>query len=94
MQNPALIDITRAVYLIIHRISAARQEEAALKSHLTLLARSITASKPILSSTELNALKEIVFVQPSALKDLLMAPAPSNVLEGKLVLTVFILRLS
>ncbi|KAF8185167.1 ribosome 60S biogenesis N-terminal-domain-containing protein [Pholiota molesta] len=85
MQNPALIDITRAVYLIIHRISAARQEEAALKSHLTLLARSITALKPILSSTDLNALKEIVFVQPRIKLLLGAAIEPSSKDDRKIV---------
>ncbi|KAF9480206.1 hypothetical protein BDN70DRAFT_833085 [Pholiota conissans] len=82
LRRTDLTCITRAIYLVMHRISSARQDDESLKGNITLLSGIFAASKSILSSTDLDVIKDIIFVQSSTLKDVLMSPASLRVLEG------------
>ncbi|KAF8959548.1 ribosome 60S biogenesis N-terminal-domain-containing protein [Flammula alnicola] len=82
VQRPTLVDVTRAVYLVMHAVSAARQQDEVLKGHISLLARILKAASAVLSSSDLNTIQEVIFVQPGILKDIMMSPSSSDVLES------------
>ena len=86
------IDVKRAVFLVLHGIAASRQRDELIKGHLATLARILEVSSVTLASPDLNILKEVVFLNPSILNDIMMAPVSSLVLEGefKLSLTVWL----
>jgi hypothetical protein len=88
--RPRPIDVTRAVFLVLHGVAASRQQDELLKDHLTTLARILDVSRATLAPPDFNTLKEMVFLSPSILNDIMMAPVSSLVLKGefKLSLTV------
>jgi len=77
------VDVTRAVFLVLHRIAACSQQDDSIMNHLAILARILKASRAALALSDFNTLKEIVFVNPNVLNDLMMAPVPPLVLEGE-----------
>lgn len=81
-RNPTLVELTRAVCLLTHGISGARQQDEVLKAHFNLLARLFVTAKAVLPAENL---KDIFFGQSAIIKDILMSPASSNVLEGVVI---------
>jgi hypothetical protein len=77
------VDVTRAVFRVLHCIAASGQQDESIKDHIAILARILKASDAALASSDFNTLKEIVFVNPSILHDLMMTPVPPLVLEGE-----------
>lgn len=75
--------MTRAVFHVLHCIAAAGQQDESIKDHLTILAQILKASNAALASSDFNTLKEIVFVDPSILNDLMMTTVPPLALEGE-----------
>ena len=81
--GPRLVDVTRAVFLVLHGLAASSQQDESINDHLAILARILKASGAALPSSDFKTLKEIVFVSPSILNDLMMAPVPPLVLKGE-----------
>ena len=52
-------------------------------NHLAILARILKASRAALALSDFNTLKEVVFMNPNVLNDLMMAPVPPVLLEGE-----------
>lgn len=80
----SLVDVSRVVRLIMHGIAAARQQDHVLHAQLGLLARVVKTGSTLLAQEELEVIKDVVFVQPSALRDIMMTPQSSCVVEGKI----------
>lgn len=81
---PKLADITRSVYLILHSIASSCQRDDLIKAHISLLALVVQRSRDVLSPDEFSILKDILFVQPGVLKDIMMAPSSPDVLTGNI----------
>ncbi|KIM48447.1 hypothetical protein M413DRAFT_16355 [Hebeloma cylindrosporum] len=80
--GPRPVDVTRAVFFLLHGIAASRQQDGSIVDHLAILARILKYSSAVLASSDFNTLKEMVFLNPIIFNDLMMAPVPPLVLEG------------
>jgi len=83
IHGPRPVDVTRAVFRVLHSIATSGQQDELIKDHLAILARILKASSTALPSSDFNTLKEILFVNPSILNGLMMAPVPQLVQEGE-----------
>lgn len=83
IHGPRPVDVTRAVFRVLHCIATSGQQDESIKDHLAILARILKSSSTALASSDFNTLKEFVFVSPSILNDLMMAPVSLLVLEGE-----------
>lgn len=83
IHGPRPVDVTRAVFRVLHCIATSGQQDESIKDHLAILARILKSSSTALAPSDFNTLKEFVFVSPSILNDLMMAPVSLLVLEGE-----------
>ncbi|KAF5309185.1 hypothetical protein D9619_012740 [Psilocybe cf. subviscida] len=88
----SLVVVTRAVRFIMHGIAATRQQDGALHAQLSLLARVVKTASTILAQKEFEVIKDIIFVQPSALREIMMAPQSSHIGEGIVMLLKSIMK--
>ena len=87
-QTPTLVELTQVVRLIMHAISASRPRDEILRAQLSIIASIFQQSKSILPVASLDSLKELVFVRPGVLKDIMMSMSSKGILQGKLTFFV------
>ncbi|KAF8164735.1 ribosome 60S biogenesis N-terminal-domain-containing protein [Crassisporium funariophilum] len=80
--TPSLVDVVRVVHLLVHRIAASRKRDDVVKGHLSLLALITKSSNLVLPSADYSTLKEIIFLRPGVLKDVMMSSSSPVSLEG------------
>jgi len=79
-QTPTLVELTRVVHLVMHTITASRPRDDIVRAQLSIIASIFQHSKNVLPVASLDSLKELVFVHPGVLKDVMMTMSPSEVL--------------
>ena len=87
-QTPTLVELTQVVRLIMHAISASRPRDEILRAQLSIIASIFQQSKSILPVASLDSLKELVFVRPGVLKDIMMSMSSKGILQGELTFFV------
>jgi hypothetical protein len=74
------------VCYISHRITASRQNHNNLKAHISLLARISQTGRLALRSKDFEALREAIFVDSKALRDLFISVVSVDVVEGGIII--------
>src|ERR1700678_2136105 len=87
-QTPTLVELMQVVHLVMHAITASRPRDEIVRAQLSIIASIFRQSKSLLPVSSLDSLKELVFVHPGVLKDVMMMSSSSKILQGNLNLLV------
>ena len=83
-RSPSLVELTQVVRLVVHSIAAARPQDEIIRAQLIIIASILQQSKNVLPVNSIDSLKELVFVRPGVLKDIMMTMPSSEILQGNL----------
>ena len=87
-QTPTLVELMQVVHLVMHAITASRPRDEIVRAQLSIIASVFRQSKSVLPVSALDSLKELVFIHPGVLKDVMMTSSSSEILQGNLNLLV------
>ena len=87
--KPTVLDLRRVVYRITHGITVSMQKQNILKTRVALLARISDVGKLALCNDDFESLREVIFVQSSALRDVFLSPMSVEVLNGETIFIIF-----
>src|ERR1700678_2686464 len=87
-QMPTLVELMQVVHLVMHAITASRPRDEIVRAQLSIIASVFRQSKSVLPVSALDSLKELVFIHPGVLKDVMMTSSSSEIFQGNLNLLV------
>ena len=83
-RTPTLVELTQVLLLVMHSIAASRPRDEVIEAQLFIIASILQQSKAVLPVNSLDSLKELVFVRPGVLKDIMMTMPSSEIFQGNL----------